>query len=710
MKGQPMPRDIYLEGSVGMAFWPEDPHFTPAMVRAQLAGQGDVTVHVNSGGGVAADGLAIYHVLRDHPGKVTVKVTGVAVSAASLLVMAADHLIMRQGSALMIHDPAAEWTAGRGTEDDHLAAAAALATLSNGYAAIYAARAGITADEAREIMRAETWFGPEEAVAAGFADEVETVEAEAPAEFAYAAYSHAPRRLLAGTRASPAERTAVLAMMCGQPAPTQKETMMTEEEKAAAAAAAAATAAAEAAAAAEEEEAAARAAEEEEAAAAAAAAATAEGEGEDDDEDEFTPEAAIAIMDMVAMHGGGVDVARQFIAERTPLTGVIAHYRQKGPSVSKHKPGGATARITRDERDTRRQGMAAALAAKLARRDPTDGSARPFMQMRLSEMALASLTSDERARMSLSPNASPHDAASKQQVYMAMHTTSDFPLSLQNAMNKELERRFTEAVPTYRKIARSKMFMDFRPHPVIRPGDFPTLQPVGEGGEIKYGTIGEKNESVALVPYAVAVSISRQVLINDDIGAIADMIADQGRAVSRFEEVTFYAMMLGGANGDGPTLLETGRQVFNTTDGTKAGTAAAITVPSLSLGRAAIMKRKSVDGNDLGIMPSILLVGPDKLTEAQQIVAPIQADQAGNVNPFAGLLRVEATAKITGNAWYLFVDPADGNFVYGYLEGAAAPRTRVEEPFGRQGMQMSLEHDFGVGAVDFRGGWKNAGA
>src|SRR5690606_26391084 len=115
----------------------------------------------------------------------------------------------------------------------------------------------------------------------------------------------------------------------------------------------------------------------------------------------------------------------------------------------------------------------------------------------------------------------------------------------------------------------------------------------------------------------------------------------------------------------------------------------------------AIMTKKSVDGNDLGLLPAILLVSPDKLTEAQQIVAPIQADQAGNVNPFAGRLEVVATAKITGNAWYLFADPADAPcFVYGYLEGASAPRARMEEPFGRQGMQISLEHDFGVGAID----------
>ncbi|MBN8294953.1 Clp protease ClpP [Rhodobacter sp. NTK016B] len=683
--------EIYLEGSVGMAFWPDEPHFTPTMVREQLAGKGDVTVYLNSGGGIAADGLAIYHLLKDHPGAVAIVVTGVAVSAASLVAMAGDTITMREGTMLMIHDPAVGWTEGRGTEDDHRAIADYLQRQSEGYAEIYADRAGISADEARDIMRAETWFTPNEAIAAGFADALFEEAPKAAAAFPYRVYEKAPQQLLSGSRAGGPTKKAVLAMMRGGAAPTPKEAPMPKTNAAEMAD--------------DEDEILATESGEDETDATMIDdeeddQTEAEDEGDEEDDDEAGAD-SVAILDLVAMHGGSVATARQFIADRTPLAAVVAHYREKGPSVTKHKPGGSTARITRDERDTRRAGMTEALAAQIGRRAPTDDRARPFMAMSLVE--LAAMSSGHRGPM--------RTAYDREQVFMAMHTTSDFPLALQNALNKELEGRYREATPTYRRIARQKSFRDFRPHPQVRPGDFPTLQPVGEGGEIKYGTIGEKAETVALAPYGIALSISRQTLINDDIGAIADMIADQGRAVARFEDSTFYAMLLSGSGSDGPTLLETSRKVFNTTDGTKAGTAAAITVASLSVGRAAMMKQKTLGGHDLGILPSILLVGPDKLTEAQQVVAPIQAAQAGNVNPFAGTLEVIGTAKITGNAWYLFADPADlPNFVYGYLEGATAPRTRMEEPFGMQGMRLSLEHDFGVGAIDFRGGYKNAGA
>lgn len=119
------------------------------------------------------------------------------------------------------------------------------------------------------------------------------------------------------------------------------------------------------------------------------------------------------------------------------------------------------------------------------------------------------------------------------------------------------------------------------------------------------------------------------------------------------------------------------------------------------------------DGIKLNLTPSILLVGPDKETEADQLVTSITPNQVGSVNPFSGRLTVISSAQITGNMWMLFADPtrSGGNcFVHGFLNGAEAPRLRTDEPFGQQGMAMSVEHDFGLGATDFRGTYRNPGA
>jgi hypothetical protein len=67
--------------------------------------------------------------------------------------------------------------------------------------------------------------------------------------------------------------------------------------------------------------------------------------------------------------------------------------------------------------------------------------------------------------------------------------------------------------------------------------------------------------------------------------------------------------------------------------------------------------------------------------------------------------------ELTGNAWYLFADPAEAPvYKYGLSGWLHAPRIRIDEPFGTQGMGMTVEHDFGVGAIDYRGAYKNAGA
>lgn len=394
--------------------------------------------------------------------------------------------------------------------------------------------------------------------------------------------------------------------------------------------------------------------------------------------------------DVTALINDGADInmarSRMFetMAAREPVSATPVASTQRG----------------RDETETRRMGMEDALVARMTGAQPTE-PARVFMDHSLVEMA-AQRMGETRVGSTF--------AARERLLTMAFTTTSDFPALFENALNRTLAARYAEAQPTYRRIARQRSYADFRDHTTVRLGDFPGLLPVNpEGGEVKAGKFSESKEKTAVKAYGVQVNFSRQMLVNDSLGGIQQILNDRGAAVARFEEATFYAMMLGGASNDGPTLLETGRQVFNATDGTKAGTAAAITVAAVGAGRAAIRKRKGLDGADLDLVANILLVGPDKQLEAEQLVAPIAAAQAGDVNPFSGRLTVETTAKITGNAWYLFASDAPC-FEWGLLEGYTAPRFRIENPFGVQGTSMSLEHDFGCGAVDFRGGYKNAGA
>lgn len=411
-----------------------------------------------------------------------------------------------------------------------------------------------------------------------------------------------------------------------------------------------------------------------------------------------------AILDIATRAGMTAEASRAAVASDVTVEAFRA--QAFDTLVSRQTPS-SHVRVEQDETETRRAAMQEALTIRLAPAAATPATpseaARGFMDHSLIDLAAERL-GERRVPGSF--------GAREDMLRRAFHTTSDFPILFENVLNQSLAPRYALAQPTFRMIARQRTYNDFRPHNSVRAGDFPDLQPVNpEGGEIKAGTFGESKESTRVLAYGVQVLLSRAMLVNDNLNAIAQVLNDRGNAVARFEDRTFYAMAFGGSGSNGPTLLETTRQLFNTTDATLAAANAAITVASLSLGRAALRKRKSKDGVELNLPATILLVGPDKETEAQQILAPVQAQQAGNVNPFSGALSLVVTEKITGNAWHMFAAPSDAPvFEWGLLDGYTAPRMRMEDPFGAQGTKMSLEHDFGCGAIDFRGAYKNAGA
>lgn len=171
-----------------------------------------IIVRVNSPGGDVYDGVAIMNALKRHPATITVTVDGLAASAASFLIQAADDIQMGKGSELMIHDASTfmwgDAAFARETADF-------LDRISNTIAAVYADRAGGTAQEWRDRMISETWYTAEEAVAAGLADSVigsEATQKESEdlknrmdlSVFAYAGRRAAPQP--APTNATPPRR------------------------------------------------------------------------------------------------------------------------------------------------------------------------------------------------------------------------------------------------------------------------------------------------------------------------------------------------------------------------------------------------------------------------------------------------------------------------------------------------------------------------
>lgn len=358
-----------------------------------------------------------------------------------------------------------------------------------------------------------------------------------------------------------------------------------------------------------------------------------------------------------------------------------------------------------DETETRRSAIGEALSARMlnaggARVDVSD-AARGYMEHGIAEMAAEVIGHRGYLR---SP-------AQKEDVLRrAFHSTSDFPAIFENSLNRVLLSRYEVAQPTYRRIAQQRTFSDFRPHKVVRAGDFPQLQRVGQNGEIKHGTFGEQKEEISVLAYAVQFGISREMLVNDQLGAIDQVMGAYGTQVAYFEEITFYAMK-NANSGAGPLLKTDGKAIFHTDHKNLAASGSAITVDALGKARAAMRKQTSMDGKTkLNITPRILLVGPDKETEAETIMTAVTPREAADVNPFSKKFEVVTSAEIEGNAWELYAEPSIMPvFQWGYLEGYTAPRVRMDSPFGQQGVGMSVEHDFGCGGIDFKGAYRNAG-
>lgn len=187
--------ELYLYGTVGLMLFFEDGFTDSEVIEALSELDGDVTVHLNSGGGAAFMGVAIHNALKAHEGRITIQVDGIAASAASIIAMAGDDIVMRDGSMLMIHNGSGLTL---GTAEAHRKTATALGKLDKSMANIYAKRTGRESGEVKSMMDAETWMTAEEAVEEGFATEWdEDEEAEEATAFDYRLYAKAPERLVA---------------------------------------------------------------------------------------------------------------------------------------------------------------------------------------------------------------------------------------------------------------------------------------------------------------------------------------------------------------------------------------------------------------------------------------------------------------------------------------------------------------------------------
>lgn len=172
----------------------------------------DVTVNINSPGGDMFEGLAIYNLLREYKGKVTVKVLGLAASAASVIAMAGDEVQIGRGAFLMIHNC---WVYAMGNRHDLAQIAADMEPFDKAMGDIYSARSGLSMEDISAMMDGETYIGGSDAVEKGFADRLLSADEIADGDDSPSAALRKLDALLARTDTPRSERRKLLKALSG---------------------------------------------------------------------------------------------------------------------------------------------------------------------------------------------------------------------------------------------------------------------------------------------------------------------------------------------------------------------------------------------------------------------------------------------------------------------------------------------------------------
>jgi HK97 family phage prohead protease len=351
----------------------------------------------------------------------------------------------------------------------------------------------------------------------------------------------------------------------------------------------------------------------------------------------------------------------------------------------------ATARILADHADPA-QIVARAGEALYARMHPDHAlsdAARPWAHMRQPDLARDCLR-----RAGISGHMTMTDAAAVTRA----HSTSDFPLILADTAMRELRRGYDAAPAGMMQVARQGTIRDFRPKRSVILGEGPALAAKPEGAEYSFGTINEAGEAYGLRTFGRAFQITREALVNDDLGAfqIAARLGAAARAA--------IAAMIAAKVEANPNMAD-GVAVFHATHKNLTTPAPATMLEGLAAARLAMRIQTGLSGGLIDVSPRFLVVPPQLETAAEQALATIAPARADDVNPFAGRLTLIVEPRLTSAArYYLFADPARADALeYALLEGQPGPVVETEADFLTDAIRMKVRLDFGCGWIDWRG-------
>jgi ATP-dependent protease ClpP protease subunit len=704
--------EVWIYGDIGESYWQETVSAKSFIADINALDVEQMTIRINSIGGSVPDGLAIYNAIKRHKATVTTEIDGVAFSIATLIAQAGDTRRMAANAMFMVHAPWA-YTGGNAVElrdmADQLDAWAA------GMSTSYASATGRPQPEMLALLMdgKDHYYTAEEALAEKFIDAISdavppAAMASAQRDFGISArYRNVPAAWLqaGGVDSSAASAASPVA----QATPTQEDEMKRLALIALAAARLMAPAGPEG----------------------TIISGTGTGTGTGTSQPPATPLAAaqpteaartailaaerlrtstIRASALPFMALAGIAQLVETLCNTDSLTPeaaglqILAHVGKDATPVA----GGRVITVEAEADKIRNASITAILAR--AGVMGSDGkriladSSNPFRGHTLVDMAKASL---QRGGVKF-------DGQDKMGIVGMSFTqsSSDFPILLENVMNKTLQAAYALQPFTWSRWAKTGTVSDFRLHRRYRRGSFGNLDTVNEAGEFKTKAIPDgERASISAITKGNLVSLTRVAVINDDLDAFLGIASDLGQAAARSVEADAIAALVANAalSQDGVALFHASRK--------NLGTAAVSSVASFDEARSLMALQTNVGGNDfLDLRPAIWL-GPTALGGTARVVNdsqydPDSANKLQRPNMVRGLVQeVIDTPRLTGTAWYLLADKDICPTVeVAFLDGNQTPFLDLQQGFSVDGAQWKVRLDYGVAAVDYRGAVRNAGA
>ena len=354
------------------------------------------------------------------------------------------------------------------------------------------------------------------------------------------------------------------------------------------------------------------------------------------------------------------------------------------------------AETTREESDTRREGMSEALLHRYDNNGhKLTEKGKPYMRLSLRQMAEEYL---KRSGETL-------DAQSIDRLFeqRGSHSTSDFPYLLENVAKKRIRKKYEEARQTFRPLVTEVTATDFKEIQYVQLGAAPTLEEVQEESEVRYVTVDDSGDKYKLSTYQNGVKVTRRVILNDEFNLVLKMIDRFADSAAARESESVWGEVINNRQ------VSDGKPLFHA-DHKNLQRGAALSEDSISIMRAAMRDQVNDQGREINLSPKYLVVGSALETEASKLLAPMTG--AGGFNVFGGKFELIIEPSVgrgrKSKNYYLFA--AIPQIEIAYLQDEKGVQTRIQTDFETRSLKIVASLDFGSKVIGWQGIQYNPGS